>query len=245
MDFNANSPAYLLVGTHETAVYEKAFSLMRTQLCTDLSNAHCYCQSCRQMRNHQHHAVLWLTPDKNYKIEDLVPLFERVQLAQNPGESFFFVLQKAHLLSAVCANKLLKVLEEPPTGYYFMLLASYDDALPATLISRCHVIPLEANAKASVHPMVTFFTSSLNPDPFVFEQELKRSELSNLESIELYNTLLAWALEQHKNALVEGNEKEPFFKELVSFLKSQYKRMPAPGGAELFWKSLYLSMPRL
>jgi DNA polymerase-3 subunit delta' len=55
-----------------------------------------------------------------------------------------FIIKDAETLTAEAANALLKLLEEPPAYVNFILTTANESAIPATVISRCQVIPLRA-----------------------------------------------------------------------------------------------------
>ena len=63
-----------------------------------------------------------------------------------PYESAYriFIIDGAHQMSLPAANALLKTLEEPPSAVRLLLTASSQDQLPATIVSRCHVINLSS-----------------------------------------------------------------------------------------------------
>ena len=81
---------------------------------------------CRKVREQQHESILWLCPEKQYAIDDLKVIFSTISFALEEDHHFFFVLQKADLLTSTCANALLKSLEEPPAGYHFILACTAD-----------------------------------------------------------------------------------------------------------------------
>ena len=51
------------------------------------------------------------------------------------------VIEDAEKANWEAANRLLKILEEPPVGVYFILTTSNHSALPATIRSRCRQVP--------------------------------------------------------------------------------------------------------
>ena len=76
-------------------------------------------------------------------------------------------------LNAATANKLLKVLEEPPAGYKFILLAENLNSIPITIVSRSHIIKTTDNNEqdTSKHALFKYFTKPENlPDPMAFDQ---------------------------------------------------------------------------
>lgn len=53
-----------------------------------------------------------------------------------------FLIDGAHQMSIEAANALLKTLEEPPPAVRLLLIAPSQSQLPATIVSRCHLISL-------------------------------------------------------------------------------------------------------
>jgi len=52
------------------------------------------------------------------------------------------MIAQAETMNAAAANSLLKILEEPPTSVYFILISSYWRRLLPTLLSRCRILIL-------------------------------------------------------------------------------------------------------
>jgi len=62
------------------------------------------------------------------------------------------VLYPAQALNLICANALLKVLEEPPPHTIFLIVADAPDRLLPTLLSRCRRLPLPVPPREAVLP---------------------------------------------------------------------------------------------
>jgi len=152
----------------------------------------CFCNECRKIKSNQHSSIVWIKPEKQYLLSDLAIIFEKIRFSLEPETNFFFVIEKAHLLTPVCANRLLKTLEEPPPGYRFYLLTNNAHAILPTIRSRCsiHHIKSEIN-QLLVHPLLSFFIDQqkLN-DAFYFDQELRKQKPTEHETIELLDDLV-------------------------------------------------------
>lgn len=70
-------------------------------------------------------------------IDDLMP---RLAYRPNEGGSRWVLLREAERMHPAVANKLLKVLEEPPPDTHFVLLTHRPNALLPTIRSRCRVL---------------------------------------------------------------------------------------------------------
>ena len=65
-------PAQLLIGRHDQTV-EAVELLLQNILCKN--NSCNTCKDCMQIREQQHHALMWLHPEKYYTIDQFEDLF--------------------------------------------------------------------------------------------------------------------------------------------------------------------------
>src|SRR5580692_7568860 len=148
-------PAQLWIGNHDDLV-NHTYEFLQKIVCP---HGGCHtCITCMHIRDKQHHAIMWFYPEKTYTIELLEDLFTTASFQLEEDTHFFFILQKAHYLSTACANKLLKIMEEPPTGYHFILLADHTEDILPTIISRCIVTQFTRHDARDTHPLIAGFT---------------------------------------------------------------------------------------
>jgi hypothetical protein len=238
-------PAHIIVGP-ETIVYAHVEQFLQKKFCRDATTQPtCFCTQCRKIKARQHHAIVWICPEKAYTVEDVDIIFERTALALNENEECFFILDKTQTLTSATANRLLKVLEEPPRGYQFILLTNNIDALLPTIVSRCMITSLAGNQETEQgNPLLAYFSLEHNfRDPFAFEQELKKQHLSDTQSLELLHQLISTIMTRYKKTHQE-QQFEHYTKEILDFVLVQAKTPPQSGSSELFWKNLYLSWPQ-
>lgn len=202
------------------------------------------CHTCQNIRQQQHHAIMWLTPEKNYTIAQLEPIFETISLQLSPDEQFFFVIEHADALTPACANSLLKVMEEPPTGYHFLLLAERQDDILPTIRSRAIITSFyKQDDIPEQHPLLGYFNGSKQNNPRDFLQDLDRSSISERESIELADDLLGFWMRTLNDGLRKKNRNTVLqAKKMVLIFKDALLTPPMPGSAKLFWKNLFLQM---
>src|SRR5690606_32038542 len=104
-------PSHILVGSSiDTALYTKG--ILKYAAC--IHHGCNTCITCRQIDSQQHAASVWISPEKNYTIDTLNTLFTMSSYSLEDDAIHFFILQKAETLNIASANKLLKILEEPP-----------------------------------------------------------------------------------------------------------------------------------
>jgi DNA polymerase III subunit delta' len=76
------------------------------------------------------------------RIEQVRELRDAASLRPFQGRRKVYVISGAESLTPQAADALLKTLEEPQPQLTLVLTATEDDALPATIVSRCRVVPL-------------------------------------------------------------------------------------------------------
>jgi DNA polymerase-3 subunit delta' len=229
-------PAQLLVGRHNQTL-EAVELFLQNILCT---NNNCnICKDCINIREKQHHALMWLHPEKNYTIEQLDDLFTTLSFQLQPDEHFFFIIQKADYLTAACANKLLKPIEEPPHGYHFILLAERIEQILPTIRSRCIVHTLNpTNALLTNHPFFESFTTKLATSN-EFTKIIDTTNINERESIELLNQILHYWCTMYQQQSNNANN-STHLSLLITTLQQAQLYPPMPGSCATFWRNIYL-----
>lgn len=228
-------PAYLWIGPHTTLI-SKTVTFLQSVLCPSQSNDGCHL--CQQIEQQKHHAVMWLSPEKTYTIEQLEPITNRIVFKLEHNQHCFFVIQQADLLSHACSNSLLKSVEEPPAGYHFIFLAQRAQSMLPTIQSRCIIQSFFSSQQSDHHPLFTFFTT-LKLDPVAFEKEMGSGKITESESIELVNAILSYWMQQYKKEIAQQLTTIQTQK-IISLLTAALKKSPMPGSSTLFWRNLFL-----
>lgn len=230
-------PAHLVIGDH-TATQEYAHQFLMKIWCPTACTT---CRTCMNIRQEQYHNMVWLKPSNQYTKEDLAPLFSTISFALDPEQQFFFVIESADLLTQSTANSLLKSLEEPPSGYHFLLLAQRLDTIPITIRSRCIITQLQNRIDAfSTHPLYLLFTQT-NKSAAELVRILEQP-ISEQETAELIDALILFWSMKYREAIRQGNKEITVLKNKVTLLTMQLKKLPMPGSSKVFWKNLFLQM---
>ncbi len=246
---NLSIPTHIIVGSQEQTT-QATVDLLRTQWCKQ-GGGDCFCSECKQISHHQHRFLAWLKPTKDYTVDDLNVLFQITTLSLDDNQTFFFVLEQSEKLTQATANRLLKSLEEPHTGYHFILLTENLNALLPTIISRAEILTLARAQMAEAHPLVAFF---LRGAPLTavqdFEQLLQRSKFSDSDSQQLLDELfehlqskLAAAVEIKAGPGLRSGMTE-YLMAATSCVHKAMAMPPQSGSSDLFWKQLWVSFPR-
>lgn len=113
------------------------------------------CTSCKRFSQNQVLDFFVISPEESetgksssLKIDQLD--FIRNQLGFGPKEAPFkvFLIHRADRMTSQAANSLLKILEEPPSRWVFIMTTSDPSLLLPTIISRCQVLRLKP-----IHPL--------------------------------------------------------------------------------------------
>lgn len=235
---NNQTPAYLFVGSEKHA--EKAtIDFLQEKFCAN--NQCATCPTCTQIKEKQYHAVLWIKPEKRYTLEEITIIFEKTMLSLDPSDSFFFIITKADLLTTACANRLLKLIEEPPHGYYFIFLTERQAQILPTITSRCIQKNFSPDRVAQeVPPLIAYFMR-FESDPIAFTNEVSKCTLTEEQCMLYIDDLLTYWIAAHKKAINLNNEQDQNATlHMITLLKEALEHPPAPGSAKLFWKNLFL-----
>jgi DNA polymerase III gamma/tau subunit len=234
-------PAQLWIGSADTLT-ASIMDYLQKQIC---SHGGCgICLTCTQIRTQQHHAVIWICPEKQYTLDDLDIIHERLSFSMADNEHLFFILQKADYLSKQCANSLLKSIEEPPKGYHFILCAERIESILPTVQSRCIVRQHSKETSGGQHQeLFAYFTgqSSITPSsqqPLTFFNFIQKCTIHETESIELIDQLFAYWMQKYTQALCNNLPQEQVLKNIM-LLKEALLNPPMSGSSKLFWKNLY------
>lgn len=244
-------PAYLFVGS-EQELLEHTIGILQKQFCPSahperVEGGCSVCITCRKIQEQQHESVLWLMPEKQYAIEDLKVIFSTIAFALEPEQQYYFVIQKADLLTTSCANALLKSLEEPPAGYHFILLAQRVEHILPTIKSRCLMQTIGMGTAISSHTaLMPFFTTTAFQDPMAFAKELEAANPNEWESLTLLDELLGYWAAQYKKQIIANNASgQEQAQRMMQHLKKAMLQPPMPGSSKLFWKNLFLQIKKL
>jgi DNA polymerase-3 subunit delta' len=141
--------AYLLTGPAQVGKRTLALAFGQALLCikdaTPPGSPCGTCQACVKVQNGVHPDLRVIRPAEGKKtlgIDEIRELIGAAALQPQEGRYSIFILPRAEMLTNEAANAFLKTLEEPAPQTILFLTATDDQLLPATIISRCQVLPL-------------------------------------------------------------------------------------------------------
>jgi len=239
---NQLAPAYLWIGSHGDLI-KKAITFLQNILC----KARCgSCTICTKIAKQQHHSVKWFIPEKQYTLDQLEVIFSIISFTLDVEQKCFFILQHADFLTPVCANALLKPLEEPPEGYHFILLAQRQERILPTIRSRCIVQQYTQTDVNEHDQLLRHFKTTTASSPQQLLIDIEKTKPNERTSIEMLDTLLTFWNTAFKKACIAYNEKQKnICIHVIDVLRTAYKQPPMPGSAKLFWKDLFLRIKNI
>jgi len=115
--------------------------------------------------------------------EQIISLQHKASFMPREGSKKIFIISQAERLHPSAANKILKLLEEPPPHVVFILVSSRPEALLPTIRSRCQTVKFSRVAAGELK----LWLQEHRP-------EIKDPELSFIVSFSRGNLRLAWEL---------------------------------------------------
>ena len=133
------SHAWLLTGRPEQTL-EQAVQLAKALLCHqpgEDGQACGRCASCRKLAAGNHPDLQLILPrGASVKIDQTRSMQYTANLESYEGGRRVVIIHQAHTMPPAAANSLLKILEEPKDGLFFILTAPLGDSLLETILSR-------------------------------------------------------------------------------------------------------------
>lgn len=109
------------------------------------------CLSCRRVLRGVHPDVYQIEPEgEQLRVEEVRAVREDAWRSRHEGRTAVFILDGADRMNDFAANALLKVLEEPPPGVVFVLVAPSAATLVGTVPSRARVLPFAELPQATL-----------------------------------------------------------------------------------------------
>ena len=115
--------------------------------------------------------------------DQIITLQHKALFMPNEGSKKIFIISQAERLHPSAANKLLKLLEEPPAHVVFILVSSRPEALLPTIRSRCQAVRF---SRVTSHELRLWLKT--------YRPEIVDPELSFIVGFSRGNLRLAWEL---------------------------------------------------
>lgn len=118
------------------------------------------CRSCRKILSEAHPDFHVIRPKTGQiRIDSIRDLMERLVRKPHEARERFVILQDADCMNPEASNALLKLLEEPPSGTFFILISSLADVLLQTIRSRCQELRFQPVSKETLMQCIRKLTT--------------------------------------------------------------------------------------
>ena len=142
----------LLEGGSDEARRSLADYLACALVCTGSGARPCgACGACRKCASGSHPDIRRLGPEKKngtFKVEFCRFVRQDAFVVPNDGDTKVYILDDCQTMNDSAENALLKILEEPPAGVYFLLTCPTSGALLPTIRSRAVALTLTGAEEA-------------------------------------------------------------------------------------------------
>ena len=127
---------FLFYGPPSTGKRTTAFEAAKFILCEESGEAKCVCRSCKRSE-FDHPDFLCVGRKEKIKVADVEKILEFSETTPFLSKNKVIVLDNAHDITWEAANRLLKLLEEPPPHFAFFLVSDNPQKMIPTILSRC------------------------------------------------------------------------------------------------------------
>ncbi|MBC8515322.1 DNA polymerase III subunit gamma/tau [bacterium] len=113
------------------------------------------CDLCQGITAGTSLALVEIDAASHRSVEDVRELQEEIQFLPQEGMRRVYVIDEVHMLSTHAYNALLKTLEDPPSHVLFVLATTDPQKIPATIRSRCQVLPFRSLSNEDISELVS------------------------------------------------------------------------------------------
>jgi DNA polymerase-3 subunit delta' len=131
-----------------------AFEVAKVILCENRKGDNCTCRSCRTF-NLNHPDFICIGWHDKIKVADVDFMLNFVSLTPFLSDRKVVVINNADDITWEASNRLLKVLEEPPEGFTFILVSSDPQNIISTVRYRCLSFEFKALTKGNLISIIS------------------------------------------------------------------------------------------
>jgi hypothetical protein len=203
------------------------------------------CTVCTQIAQQQHPCINWFNPEGSYTLDEIDQIIDNVKFKLDRNERRFFILNQAQELTPACSNRLLKTIEEPHPGYYFIFLASRTDTILPTILSRSFFKEFpHQHVNNSYQEIMQPFMSQTFQQPTHFIRLIDKMDINHQVSKNIIDNLISYFYQELKKLHQEPKHNIQAMNRYMNFLvilQNQLATLPLQGSSKLFWKNLYIT----
>jgi DNA polymerase-3 subunit delta' len=155
---NKISNAYLFVGEEGLGKRFMAEYFAMMINCKGETAKPCFkCSSCLKVMDKNHPDVFFIKPEENsIKVDTIRYITNEINIRPYEANKKIFIIDQADKMTAAAQNAFLKTLEEPPLYGLFILIASQQQELLPTIVSRCNIVRFNKENRNTIKNYLMF-----------------------------------------------------------------------------------------
>lgn len=186
-----------------------------------------------------HYHLLWIAlSGRQHRREDIQSVFDVTQYKRSKNDPYVIVIEYADCLTNAAANSMLKLLEEPPHGYYIFLLAESEDAVLPTVRSRTYIRRFISSDTVCRHPLYRMFTHvdgiSIQELHAVLQDDVPSEYMTR---IILQSLLAFWMAEYRSAAQHHIHHRMRNAQRILDIIRDAIRDVPLSGNVKMFWRT--------
>ncbi len=138
--------------------------------------------------------------------DESLEIVKKLSLKSFKGGYKVMVIWMAEEMNTTCANKLLKILEEPTPNTLFILIAESDEKMLQTILSRSQTILVP---RINWNDLSIHLKENLKVNPALIESIAGRADGDLIEALQLTTS---------------GNEENEYYEEFIQLMRVCYKK---------------------
>ena len=170
--------AYLLNGSPSKEGFDFSVRMLQLLSCEATDKPCNRCSICKSIRSQKHIDVFWLEPSSKSRqivVADVEGLINRMHKTSFSGGWKAAVILHADRMQPAAENKLLKILEEPPSKSILILVSENSSGLLPTIKSRCQRVQCGSSEKSfdiDIGSLLSRFPPNTSMDAILVTNEI-------------------------------------------------------------------------
>jgi len=208
---NKEAGTYLFYGDKGIDLLGLAVSFTMAMNCPELENNYCgVCEVCKKIK-HGNYADLeivgLLQGESKVGIDKIKNTIYKASSSSYEGRKKVFIIKDIESMNKYSANALLKIIEEPPKGTFFILVSNTLNVLP-TILSRSIVVKIDKPSAEDLGVTEKVYNFLMGNMDEILEWKEERFDLNEIKSYsalgEYLNLYLAEKKLKYKIDLLKG-----------------------------------------
>ena len=182
---NKEAGTYLFYGDHGIDLFGLALAFTMGLNCPELENDYCdVCEVCKKIK-HRNYADLEIVElaegESKVKIDKVKDVIYQASNSSYEGRKKVFIIKDIESMNIYSSNALLKIMEEPPEGTYFILISNTLNILP-TILSRSIVLKVPKSSSKELGVNDDVYNFFLGNAEDILEWKKTRDDLEGVKS---------------------------------------------------------------